>query len=311
MERIDYRQLVSQLSKQQRQRLTEKSDGAGLLYLGAHLGTIVACGWYVALRLPWFGIVMFLEGVLIVFLFMPLHETIHRTAFKTAWLNDAVALFCGFLVFLSPTWFRYFHFAHHRHTHDPKRDPELVRPKPKTRLGYWIYMLGLIETIERIRSLINNAFFSNTDGFVPLEARRRVCTQARLFVAGYLVVLASSVVMGSSLLLWVWILPLLLGNPLLRGYLMAEHTGCPHVANMLENTRTMFTHPIGRFVTWNMPYHVEHHVHPGVPFHKLPAFHQIIRPSLVHTEKGYVRFNRKHYRRLASPVWHHRDRWAG
>ncbi|MGO4840776.1 fatty acid desaturase, partial [Rhizobiaceae sp. 2RAB30] len=71
------------------------------------------------------------------------------------------------------------------------------------------------------------------------------------------------------------------------------HTRCPHVANMLENTRTTFTTTLVRFVAWNMPYHAEHHAYPAVPFHKLPRFHQVVRDHLKVTERGYARFNRR------------------
>ena len=41
-----------------------------------------------------------------------------------------------------------------------------------------------------------------------------------------------------------WILPAVLGQPWLRLYLLAEHTGCPLVPDMLANTRTTFTNPV-------------------------------------------------------------------
>ena len=88
-------------------------------------------------------------------------------------------------------------------------------------------------------------------------------------------------------------MPVLFGQPFLRAYLLAEHARCPHVANMLENTRTTFTTALVRFVAWNMPYHAEHHAYPAVPFHKLPRFHQIVRAHLRSTERGYVRFHRR------------------
>ena len=34
-------------------------------------------------------------------------------------------------IFIPPIWFRYFHFAHHRHTHDPDNDPELMSPQAR------------------------------------------------------------------------------------------------------------------------------------------------------------------------------------
>ena len=45
----------------------------------------------------------------------------------------------------------------------------------------------------------------------------------------------------STALVFAWLLPLLIGFPLLRMYLLAEHGLCPTVTNMFDNTRTTFT----------------------------------------------------------------------
>jgi fatty acid desaturase len=88
-----------------------------------------------------------------------------------------------------------------------------------------------------------------------------------------------------------------LAQPFLRLYLLAEHGDCPQVANMLENTRTTFTNRVVRFVAWNMPYHAEHHCYPAVPFHNLPALHDIAREQLQVTAPGYVAFSRDYLAR--------------
>ena len=101
----------------------------------------------------------------------------------------------------------------------------------------------------------------------------------------------------NSAVFWLWILPVLLAQPFLRLYLLAEHGDCPQVANMLENTRTTFTNRVVRFVAWNMPYHAEHHCYPAVPFHNLPALHDIAREQLQVTAPGYVAFSRDYLAR--------------
>src|SRR3546814_10669262 len=68
------------------------------------------------------------HGIALVFLFAPLHESIHRTAFRRRALNDAVARAAGFLLVLPADYFRAFHLEHHRFTKDRRRDPELAAP---------------------------------------------------------------------------------------------------------------------------------------------------------------------------------------
>ena len=110
-------------------------------------------------------------------------------------------------------------------------------------------------------------------------------------LAIYVLIAAASVYWESSLVIWTWIVPALLGQPFLRLFLLAEHTNCPHVENMFENTRTTFTTRLVRLVSWNMPFHAEHHALPTVPFHKLPDLHEAVREHLMTTADGYARFN--------------------
>jgi fatty acid desaturase len=46
-----------------------------------------------------------------------------------------------------------------------------------------------------------------------------------------------------------------------------------------------------------MPYHVEHHVMPQVPFHRLPDLHRLMRASLKVTADGYAAFTRDYLSR--------------
>ena len=95
---------------------------------------------------------------------------------------------------------------------------------------------------------------------------------------------------------------MLLGQPFLRLYLLAEHGRCATVANMLENTRTTLTNRAVRWIAWNMPYHTEHHVWPTVPFHRLPELHRLMRPHLAEVSPGYVPFHRELIRELSTGV---------
>ena len=110
----------------------------------------------------------------------------------------------------------------------------------------------------------------------------------------YTVLLVGSIWFSSKLLLFTWILPVLLGQPLLRFYLLAEHTICAKVNDMFANTRTTFTNVLVRLFAWNMPYHAEHHAFPNVPFFRLAALHKLMKNHLHETESGYLSFNRKY-----------------
>jgi fatty acid desaturase len=99
--------------------------------------------------------------------------------------------------------------------------------------------------------------------------------------------------LGSLAPLLYWIGPLLLAQPILRAILVTEHTGCSLDSNPLTNTRTTLVSWPVRLVHWNMPYHAEHHLYPAIPFHALPAAHQLLRERFRHVVRGYVAGNRE------------------
>lgn len=272
-----------------RAALTARSNARGLWHLAGHSGAIVLVGALIVAAVPGWWALLPVQGVLLVFLFTLEHECTHRTPFASDRLCDGVGRLCGVLLVNPFLWFRYFHLAHHRFTNLPGQDPELEGGKPDTRAAWAWHVTGLPLWWGAARGLWHLAAGQHA-AYVPPRARTSVTREARAMVVIYALVLASLV--WSDVLLWVWIIPVVLGQPLLRLYLLAEHGDCPQVADMFANTRTTFTTALVRFLAWNMPYHVEHHVFPSVPFHQLPALHRLIRGYLRVTSDGYVAFTR-------------------
>jgi fatty acid desaturase len=285
---MDHRTFLSGIDPATRERLTDRSDRAGLWRLAGHAGAIVAVGAMIAAGVPGWWLLLPVQGVLLVFLFTLEHEATHRTPFRSLWLNEAAGRLAGFLLLLPFEWFRAFHMAHHRWTNLPGKDPELAGPPLTTRRAWAWHVTGLPYWAAEARLLARLVAGRVTDDFVADAARPRVVREARAMAAGY--AMAALTLVWTDLLLWVWILPVLLGQPFLRLYLLAEHGDCPQVANMFQNTRTTFTTRAMRWLAWNMPYHVEHHVWPTVPFHLLPQVHALMRDKLEVTADGYAAF---------------------
>lgn len=289
----DHKQLIASLSAEQRADLTQKSDLQGGLSLLSHiLALFVSTLWIMNAWVGWQAILA-LQGIMLVFLFTLVHESVHFTVFKTARLNTAVGWISALVIFLPPNWFRYFHLAHHRHTHDPEKDPELEGKKPETLWKFALTISGIPVWWFHITTIFKNAFTKQTYDYVPMPGFKKIKNEARLMIGLYSIAVGVSVFFTSTLLVWVWLIPVLIGQPFLRLYLMVEHGRCPNVANMLENTRTTYTTSFVRWLAWNMPYHTEHHVYPTVPFHKLPKFHKVAKAHLRVTENGYTQFHKK------------------
>lgn len=295
---MDHRAFLAALPAAERARLSRPAGAAGIRHLAAHLGLIALLALPVALRLPLWPLALPPLGVVLVFLFAAEHECTHRTPLRPLWLNEATGHLAGLVLVLPFLSFRYFHLAHHRHTNDPARDPELAGTRlPASPAGWAWRISGLPYWGGQIAGLLRTAAGRPLPGWVPPGAAGQVRREARAHLAVYALLGAS--LAFSPAALWLWLVPVMLGQPALRLYLAAEHGDCPAVADMFLNTRTTFTNRLVRFLAWNMPYHAEHHVFPAVPFHRLPDLHRLTRDHLGQTAEGYAAFTRTYLARHA------------
>ncbi len=275
-------------------QLCQRSNRPGMLRLCIHLAIIgagAALVWIAGFSW-WLLPAWTVYGTVLVFLFAPLHECIHRTAFRSRKLNEAVATAVGFLLLLPANYFRAFHFAHHRYTNDPEKDPELLTAKPASAQQYVWAMCGLASYWwPQIRTILLHARGRVDEAFIPESDHKKIILEARLHLIAYGTVFGISIASETIIFLMYWVVPVMLGMVALRLFLLAEHAGCELSDNMLKNTRTTLTNPAVNLLTWNMPYHCEHHVFPAVPFHQLPALHQHLKPRLAVVSDGYRRFH--------------------
>jgi fatty acid desaturase len=117
--------------------------------------------------------------------------------------------------------------------------------------------------------------------FIPESEQPKVIRTARIWVAIYAATIGLALWMGSILPLMVIGLPRLYGawHHVMTGLL--QHGGlADNVIDHRMNSRTVLMNPVSRFIYWNMNYHVEHHMFPMVPYHRLPELHAKIRHDL-------------------------------
>ena len=287
---ITDKEAIARLPAEAILQLRQLADAPGLRHLAGHLGALALTSWLILTASSWWILLpaLLCQGVLLAFLFTLEHECIHGTAFRTPAINLALAEAAGLLLLLPPRYFRFFHLAHHRHTQDAEHDPELRTPKPATWPGYLLALTGWAYWRAGIQHLVLTSLGRAADDFVPERARPRLVVEARAYLLLYAVVAVAGVWQGWAWLIWLWVVPALLGQPFLRAYLMAEHTGLPLVPDMLVNSRTVFAAPLINALAWNMPNHTAHHAVPTVPFHKLPALTRLLGPHLRSTSAGYL-----------------------
>jgi len=292
---ITHKEALAALDGSELVALKTTSDEPGLIRLVFHLGWLAATS-VVILAAPNVFVLLpalLLHAIALIFLFSLEHECIHGTAFRNARLNTVLAEAAGFLLLLPPRYFRYFHFAHHRHTQDAARDPELATPRPRNAGEYLRYLTGLPYWRAQFSVLFGAASGKADYSFVPQGGRASLVLEARAYLAAYAALALASLWQGWTWPLTLWIVPALVGQPFLRAYLLAEHAACPLVADMLANTRTTFASRLVNLLAWNMPHHTAHHALPVVPFHRLPALTAHLQRHLKSTAEGYVDAHRQ------------------
>jgi fatty acid desaturase len=133
---------------------------------------------------------------------------------------------------------------------------------------------------------------------VPALQRVMIVREARVLWLCCAVVLTLSLVLRRADALIYWIIPAMLGQPFLRLYLFSEHAGCAMNDDTFANTRTTYTNAAIRFLAWQMPFHVEHHAFPAVPFHALKLVNAKIRDRIEVQACGYFATHRGFIRRM-------------
>ena len=188
--------------------------------------------------MPFWPLVLPLHGVFVVFLFTLEHEATHRTPFASEALNEGVGRVCGFLLLLPFEWFRWFHLAHHRWTNIPGQDPELEGGQARDFGAVGGPCVGRA-LLAGWRAVARGAGAA-ADGGSCAAGRAGPGDGAGALDGGGLCAGLASLWVTPGLF-WLWLLPVVLGQPVLRLYLLAAHGDCRQLVNMLQNTRTTFT----------------------------------------------------------------------
>ena len=287
----------SPLLAEELRALQQRSDAQGLARLAIHLAAMGVSGWLYGLSLhrgsplPLTLLLAVAYGFTFVTMFAAMHESVHRTAFKTRALNDAVGWFAGLLSFYNSSFFRHYHADHHRFTQLRGKDPELDDVQPTNLFSYLLVLSGLLWWIGKLKTHFTIAA-GRTEGFVFLNQNRgsQVVRSVRLQLLVYAAAIGVSIAVGEPwFVVTYWLLPVAVAQPLLRAILLAEHTGCSENDDALSNTRTTHTVLPVRLLMWDMPYHAEHHRYPALPFFSLGSAHKSLGPELVHVSKsGYL-----------------------
>ncbi|MEW6731057.1 MAG: fatty acid desaturase [Acidobacteriota bacterium] len=211
------------------------------------------------------------------------HEGTHGLISRGQLVNAFFLWLIHALIGLSGTAYRVFHLTHHRYAHTDK-DPEyrLLSSVIGGAPG-WSYLF-----IPIISHLGVNLFPFRE----PCSALTRRRTLLDLAAAALLQTVLAVVVGIESYLLFI-ILPIFTSLSMVVAMRsLCEHHGT-YMGSRWTNTRTINTNWLVELLWSNVNYHLEHHLFPTVPCHRLPIVHRLLSPRYVEhksvIDRGYLR----------------------
>lgn len=251
------------------------------------------------------------------FAFAGQHEFLHRNAFKTKWINDVCLFYTGVFCFEFGKHERVMHKQHHTFTNNIYKDPELTsyytreelqnegfRNVPFSRIAYVRQFLDIFSTFKcRAGRIIMSALgipvdysgfswslenwtYSEESGIMQ-DLQRTAIFQLLHYVL-FFTVFGQTKEGLQGLFFW-WIVPVLIGYPVVNYFRNLEHADCEVsvVSNCLKNTRSVRSNLIIRTLLWDTNYHAEHHCYPMVPFFNLHKLNELMYEHVIHNERDH------------------------
>lgn len=219
------------------------------------------------------------------------HECVHGTAFKTQWKNEVVYQIACFMIMRNPVVWRWSHSRHHTDTIIVGRDPEIAAMRPPELAKLMLNFAGILDVPQALGMMLRYAagrLNASERDFVPASEWSKVYLVARIWVLIYAATAVTALYMQSILPFMIIGLPRMYGawHHILTG--ITQHVGLAEdVLDHRQNCRTVYMNPFSRFVYWNMNYHVEHHMFPMVPYHRLPDLHKEMLPDSPKPYSGF------------------------
>ena len=209
------------------------------------------------------------------------HEAVHGTLAPHPTWNRILGALCAIPVLQNCSAYRVLHLRHHSHLGEGG-DPDHYANY--TRHGWLVFLMNWA------RLLVGYPVYISA---IPVLGFRQGNARDRQGIVAELVV---TLMLGVLVVLWVpsawlwhgWLLPMLFINTMVNIRGMSQHTLLEHATDEVRGTRSILTTPVVRFFMCNENYHLEHHLHPGVPWYHLPQVHQALEPQLREAGAPYI-----------------------
>ncbi len=282
--------------------LSKKSDLKGFQHISVFFGLLILTGTLAFITLgTWWSVFWFLVYGNIYSFSNPLwHETGHKTAFKSKFLNEIFYYVSSFMSNFEPIRWRYSHFVHHGNTYSTENpfDYEIeygndLSDTPKRLLINITPFLDLLFFKKHISfEIIQHAFGIKTkvmQDTIPESAQSKAIFNSRVYLFIWLTIILWSILASSWLPILYFLLPQFYGKTLHKIVAFTQHAGLArNVKDHRLTSREMYLNPVLSFLYWKMEYHLTHHMFPTVPSYNLDKLHHHIKDQLPRTNEGLI-----------------------
>jgi fatty acid desaturase len=279
------------------QQLLRRRDLPGLVFLLVWFALLALTTWalWAAWATAWVVPALVVHGIVLSFAYAISHEGAHGTAFRSLWLNEWVFYLTSFIFGEEPMYRRYSHGRHHAATWYPGFDSQMPYRNPMSLRAYVRETLALQAPFAGIAQMFRHARGRLTQDeleFVPAAKVSRLIWGARSFLLGYAAVFAIAFATRSAFLPVAFFGARLAGGWAVQLFINSQHMCMSEaVPDHRYSTRSLACPLFVRLLYWNMNFHIEHHLYPGVPFHALPEVNRLVRHELPQPTRGAIRAN--------------------
>ena len=292
----------AEIDRKKLKDLSKRKNLPGLIHFFFYFLFLFIFGYlaYITWGTWWSALFFFIYGTIYAFSVANWHETLHRTAFKTRWLNEVFYHISSFMCDFEGFRWRWSHTFHHTYTMQTKSeyDYEIQVSRPTELLWFFLNYIPFTDLLYPHR-LIKYEVLKHTFGKLtpvvnlstPENQKKKIIWNSRLYVFIWVSIFVFSYYIGSILPVLYIILPTYYGKPIWFAVNVTQHLGAAiDTKDHRLSSYSIKINPILSFLYWKMEYHLEHHMFPMVPSYNLKKLQNEIKDQLPKPFNGLYDF---------------------
>jgi len=293
------------IDRKRLKELSKRSDLPGLIHFVIYFASLIFFGYlsYVFWGTWFFLLFFFLYSTIYTFAVANGHETVHRTAFKTRWINEVFCYISFFQLHSEPLGFRWSHTFHHSNTlqTEGEYDHEIEVSRPTDLLKFFLKFIPLTDLFY-----IHQSSFVNTTKLAlgimnpgskitaPKDQQKKITRNARVILFIWFLIIIVSFYFNTWWPIVFYFLPTFVGRPLHFAVNVTQHLAAKvDIKDHRLSSYTIILNSILSFYYWHMEYHIEHHLFPMVPSYNLKKLRKEIENELPKPFNGLFDFYKK------------------